>query len=57
MGRFDIALLPALRASCEQNDQRLAVAAELQAIARPEIEAPLENATSYTLHVGQIAER
>src|SRR5208337_1539156 len=53
----DVAPLALLRAATQQDDKRLAVFAEINSIARPEVEFVFENSRADTLDVREISQR
>jgi hypothetical protein len=57
LGGQDVFALPLLGATCEQDDQRLAILSEVNPIAGPEIHFQLGYTTTDALHVRAIALR
>ena len=55
MGCVDIALLPLLRAACQQDDDGVAVSTEINPVARAEINPIFQNAFSNAFDIGEIA--
>jgi hypothetical protein len=55
MGSIDVTLLALLRATRQQNDQRLAIAPEIDSVAGAKIDPILKHALTNGLDVGEIA--
>ena len=54
VGRRDVALLALLRATRQQNHQRFAVAPEIDAVSRPEVDPVFEHAFANRFDVGEV---
>jgi len=55
MRGVDIALLPLLRTARQQDHQRLAIATEINPVARPEIDPIFQHTSTDSLDAGKIA--
>jgi hypothetical protein len=54
VGRRNVALLALLRAARQQNHQRFAVAPEIDAVSRPEVDPVFEHAFANRFDVGEV---